>query len=82
MHNLSLGYNKNNYKKLIDNINANIHEDKFVPKGNKGYGMRYEYVMELTGENNKKAHLLTAWIEKDGEKKLTSVYVTKKGLTE
>lgn len=77
----ALGYNKTNYAKLIENINNNIDESKFVEKGDKGHGMLYEYVMELTGENGKKANVLTAWIDDGGEKRLTSVYVTKKKVT-
>lgn len=80
--NKALGYNKENYKKLIQNIKDNINESKFVEKGDNGYGMRYEYVMELTGENGKKANVLTAWIQDGEEKRLTSVYVTKKKVTE
>ena len=41
----------------------------------------YEYVMELKGENGKKANVMTAWIDDGGEKRLTSVYVTRKKAT-
>ncbi len=78
----ALGYNKENYEKLIANIKSHINESKFVEKGDKGHGMRYEYVVELTGENGKKANVLTAWIEDNGEKRMTSAYVTKKKVTE
>lgn len=72
----ALGYNK-----LIENIKNNIDENKFVKKGDKGHGMLYEYVMELKGENGKKANVMTAWIDDGGEKRLTSVYVTRKKAT-
>lgn len=77
----ALGYNKSNYYKLIENIKNNIDENKFVKKGDKGHGMLYEYVMELKGENGKKANVMTAWIDDGGEKRLTSVYVTRKKAT-
>lgn len=77
----ALGYNKSNYNKLIENIKNNIDENKFVKKGDKGHGMLYEYVMELKGENGKKANVMTAWIDDGGEKRLTSVYVTRKKAT-
>ena len=44
--------------------------------------MRYEYVMKLKGANGKEANVMTAWIDDNGEKRLTSVYVTKKKVTE
>lgn len=77
----ALGYNKSNYNKLIENIKNNIDENKFVKKGDKGHGMLYEYVMELKSENGKKANVMTAWIDDGGEKRLTSVYVTRKKAT-
>lgn len=78
----ALGYTMANADLLKQNILDHIDEDKFVEKGDKGFGMRYEYIMELIGANGKKANVLTAWIQ-DGEgKRLTSVYVTKKKVTE
>ncbi len=67
---------------LIQNIEDHIDESKFVEKGHNGYGMLYEYVMELEGINGKKANVLTAWIQDGDEKRLTSVYVTEKKVTE
>lgn len=78
----SLGYDLTNYDLLIKNIEEHIDESKFVEKGDSGFGMRYEYVMGITGENGKKANVLTAWIDDNGEKRLVSVYVTKKKVTE
>lgn len=77
----ALGYDQSNYKELERNILDHIDESKFVPKGDSGYGMRYEYIMELTGANGKKANVLTAWIEDGKTKRMTSVYVTKRGVT-
>ena len=74
----ALGYTKENYKELIDNINSHLDRDKFVEKGDGGYGMRFENVTRLKGPNGKEANVLTAWIQGDDGKRLTSVYVTKK----
>lgn len=78
----ALGYDLDNYSELIDNIKAHIDESKFVEKGDSGHGMRYEYIMELTGANGKKANVLTAWIQDGEEKRMTSVYVTTRKVTE
>lgn len=78
----ALGYTVENAALLKQNIMSHIDEDRFVEKGDNGYGMRYEFIMELTGPNGKKANVLTAWIQ-DGEKKrLVSAYVTKRKVTE
>lgn len=78
----ALGYNSDNCDDLIKNIKEHIDESKFVEKGDNGYGMRYEYVMNITGANGKSANVLTAWIQDGEEKRLTSVYVTNKKVTE
>lgn len=79
--NSALGYTVNDADLLRQNILDHLDESKFVEKGDIGYGMRYEFIMELTGPNGKKANVLTAWIQ-DGEgKRLTSVYVTKRKAT-
>lgn len=79
---LALGYDQSNAEELLQNILAHVDESKFVEKGDAGYGMLYEYVMRITGANGKEANVLTAWIA-DGEKKrMTSVYVTEKKVTE
>ena len=78
----ALGYNVHNYAELMDQIRKNINEDHFVPKGDRGHGMRYEYVMRITGPNGKTANVLTAWIEDGDEKRLVTVFVTKKEATD
>lgn len=78
----ALGYDMSNYKDLMQNIQDHIDESQFVEKNDLGYGTRFEYVMELEGPNGKKANVLTAWIQDGDEKRLTSVYVTEKKVTE
>ena len=58
-----------------------VDESKLVPKGDIGYGMRYECLIEVDGLNGKKAKVLTAWIEDGEDKRLTSIYVTDKDVT-
>lgn len=79
---LALGYDQSNADELLQNIVDHVDESKFVEKGNVGYGMLYQSVMRLTGPNGKQANVLTAWIDENGKKRLTSVYVTDKKVTE
>lgn len=75
----ALGYDQSNYKDLIDNIRKSLSRFDAKQKGDNGYGMRYEVIMELKGANGKKAKVLTAWIddEKAGEMRLVSAYIDK-----
>lgn len=61
----------------MDNIAKAIDKDKFIKTGNKGYGMRYEQIVNIEGANGKRANVLTAWIDDNGKKRLISVYVDK-----
>ena len=79
---LALGYDQSNADELLQNIVDHVDESKFVEKGNVGYGMLYQSVVRLTGPNGKQANVLTAWIDENGKKRLTSVYVTDKKVTE
>lgn len=79
---LALGYDQNNADELLQNIIDNIDENKFVEKGDAGYGTLYQFVVRLTGANGKKANVLTAWIADGKKKRLISVYVTEKEVTE
>lgn len=74
----ALGYNLDNYDRLIKDIEKHIDAHKMVEKGNNGYGMRYEQIIRLKGPNEKEANVLTAWIDDERNLRLTSVYVTKK----
>jgi len=80
----ALGYDLSNADALIDNIRKNVKNFKAFEKPDNGYGMRYEVIMTLIGENGKTANVKTAWIIDSctEETRLTSVYVTKKRLRE
>ena len=79
----ALGYTKENYKDLIENIRANVDEEALVFKASNRHGKLYEYVTPLKGPNGKSANVCTGWIIENGktEPRLTSVYVTKKEAT-
>lgn len=75
---VALGYTKENYKELKAKIEEQLDESKFVAKGNEGWGMLYEYIVNIKGVNGKRANVLTSWIQEGNSKRLVSVYVTKK----
>ena len=73
----ALGYDLDNANDLIEQINAKLPEYEAVSKGDRGWGMTYEVVMDITGPNGKTAKVLTAWIDdkNNGEMRLTTVHV-------
>lgn len=75
----ALGYTLENVDDLIKQIHAKLPEYNAVEKGDRGWGMTYEVVMDITGPNGKTAKVLTAWIDdkSNGEMRLTTVHVDK-----
>ena len=75
----ALGYTLENVDNLIEQINAKLPECNAVEKGDRGWGMTYEVVMNITGPNGKNAKVLTAWIDdkNNGEMRLTTIHVDK-----
>ncbi len=76
----ALGYNLDNADILIADIRRNLRNFPAENKGDKGYGATYVVLMELIGINNRKAYVLTAWLDDKttGEIRLTSAYVKKR----
>lgn len=74
---LALGYTIENADHLIEQIRSNLPLYKAVEKGDRGYGMTYEVIMDITGPNGKTAKVLTAWIDDQskGEMRLTTIHV-------
>lgn len=74
---LALGYTTENADHLIEQIRSNLPLYKAVEKGDRGYGMTYEVIMDVTGPNGKTAKVLTAWIDdrSNGEMRLTTIHV-------
>ncbi len=79
----ALGYTKENYESLINNILNNFEEKNLRLKNENEYGKLYECVMRLTGANGKQANVCTGWIVEVGsdEPRLTSAYITNKEVT-
>lgn len=77
---MALGYTLADAEELSKKIRDNFDEKKLVEKGDSGYGMRYEYIMDIEGKNGKHANVLTAWIrdKETGKIRMTSAYITKK----
>ena len=76
----ALGYTKENCDGLIRQIAQLFDVDKCKSKGHTEYGELFEQIMDIVGENGKRANVCTGWIRKTGEKRmsLTTAYVTKK----
>lgn len=75
----ALGYTEDNVDELISQIYDKISEYDAKEKPDKGWGKRYELIIDMTGPNGKTAKVLTAWIDdkNTGEMRLTSAYVDK-----
>ena len=73
----ALGYTMDNTEGLIKQIREKLSDYSAVEKGNRGWGMTYEVVMDITGLNGKTAKVLTAWVDdkNKGEMRLTTVHV-------
>lgn len=74
---MALGYTIQNADHLIEQIRSNLPLYQAIEKGDRGYGMTYEVIMDITGPNGKTAKVLTAWIDdrSKGEMRLTTVHV-------
>ena len=74
---MALGYTIRNADHLIEQIRSNLPLYQAIEKGDRGYGMTYEVIMDITGPNGKTAKVLTAWIDdrSKGEMRLTTVHV-------
>lgn len=73
----ALGYTMDNADALIEQINERLSEYEAVEKGDRGWGMAYEVIMDITGPNGKTAKVLTGWIDdkNNGEMRLTTVHI-------
>lgn len=73
----ALGYTVDNADELIEQINEKLSNYKAVEKGDKGWGMTYEVIMDITGPNGNTAKVLTGWIDdkNNGEMRLTTVHI-------
>lgn len=70
-----LGYDKNSYEELKNEILSGARRYPAVHKGNNGYGDRYEQKMILYGKNNKPANVVVGWMKDKSGTKMTSAYI-------
>jgi SPP1 gp7 family putative phage head morphogenesis protein len=73
----ALGYTLDNAEELIQQIYKNLSLYEAIEKGDRGWGMTYEIIMDIQGPNGKTAKVLTAWIDDKDKKetRLTTVHV-------
>ena len=72
----ALGYTSENADELITQIQSKISSYEAVERGDNGYGMTYQVVMDIDGPNGKCAKVLTAWMMNvKGETRLTTVHI-------
>lgn len=76
----ALGYDKTNFKELMNVVMSNLKNFNAKEMPDLGYGQRYQVIMKIKGPNGKTANVLTAWIEDNQTKqmRLTSIYVVDK----
>lgn len=74
----ALGYNKDNYEDLKEQVLTSLPKYKADYRDSNDYGDRYQVVMNLEGPNGKKANVLAAWMNNQEGTRLTSIYVTEK----
>lgn len=74
---VALGYTKDNAEELMEQIYNKLPDYEATERGDKGWGMTYQVIMDITGPNGKTAQVLTAWIkDKDtGKVRMTTVHV-------
>ena len=76
----ALGYTMENADELIEQIRNKVTKYKADERGDNGYGMTYQIIMDIEGPNGKSAKVLTAWIDdrKKEETRLTTVHIDKR----
>ena len=70
-----LGYDINNYDKLIDEILKKTERYPAKFKGNNGHGDKYEQNMILYGLKNKPADVLIGWLNDSSGVHLTTLHL-------
>lgn len=76
----ALGYNKDNYKDLMDQVLEMLPNARAIEKKKDQYGQRYQVDLPITGPNGQTHNVVTAWLQdaKTGKVRLTSIYVKDK----
>jgi hypothetical protein len=74
-----LGYTKDNYESLFEQIRDGVLEEEALPKLLNQHGQRYQVDLEVTGVEGQRAIVRTGWIVEPGATvaRLVTLYVRK-----
>jgi hypothetical protein len=74
-----LGYTKDNYEGLLEQIREGVLDGEALPKLLNQYGQRYQVDLEVTGVEGQRAIVRTGWIVEPGATvaRLVTLYVRK-----
>lgn len=70
-----LGYDKDSWAGLMEEIRSRAVLYPARPKGDSGHGMKYEQQMILYGKTGAPTNVVVGWIMEDGRPRMTSAYV-------
>ena len=70
-----LGYDIDSWKELMEEIRKSAALYPVLPKGDTGYGLKYEQQMILYGKKGVPANVVVSWIIEDGRPRMTSAYI-------
>jgi hypothetical protein len=76
-----LGYNKENYQILLDQINTLILDSEAIPQSKDQFGTRYQVDLEIQGIEAQQIEIVrTGWLiaPNSQQAKLTTLYIPKK----
>jgi hypothetical protein len=74
-----LGYTKDNYESLFEQVREGVLEGEALPKLLNQHGQRYQVDLEVTGVEGQRAIVRTGWIVEPGATlaRLVTLYVRK-----
>jgi hypothetical protein len=76
-----LGYTKDNYQPLLDQINALVLDAEAIPQNHDQFGMRYRVDLEIQGIEDRQIEIVrTGWLipPDSNQARLTTLYITKR----
>jgi filamentous hemagglutinin len=78
-----LGYTKENYQLLIDQINQRVLDAEAIPQNEDRYGVRYQIDLEITGIEAQQVEIVrTGWLipPDSRQARLTTLYIPTRSL--
>lgn len=78
-----LGYTKENYQLLIDQINQRVLDAEVIPQNEDRYGVRYQIDLEITGIEAQQVEIVrTGWLipPDSRQARLTTLYIPTRSL--